>query len=72
MSAHTGSNPFARTSGFTQPVNQTKAALKYEGNVDFEQEHMKLTFMRSKGTNLVTQNPYMEKNIPIRNFKSLK
>ena len=68
MSAHTGSNPFARTSGFTQPINQTRAAIKYEGNVNFEQEHMKLTFLRSEGTNLSVKNPYMIKEVPSRNL----
>jgi len=35
MSAATGPNPFARTSGMTQPLNQTKAVKNYDGNVDF-------------------------------------
>lgn len=35
MSAATGPNPFARTSGLTQPLNQTKAVVGYEGNIDF-------------------------------------
>ena len=32
---------------------------------------MKLTFMRSKGTNLVSQNPYLQKTVAIRNLKNL-
>ena len=52
MSAATGQNPFAKTSGFTQPLNVTKAAKGYEGNVDFDKETTKVAFMRSKGTNL--------------------
>ena len=72
MSAHTGPNPFAKTSGFTQPLNQTRAATKYEGNVNFEQEHMKLTFMRSEGTNLSIKNPYMIKAVALRNLNDLK
>jgi hypothetical protein len=38
MSAATGPNPFAKTSGFTQPFNQTKAVRDYEGNIDFQKE----------------------------------
>lgn len=38
MSASTGPNPFAKTSGFTQPANQTKAVQGYEGNIDFAKE----------------------------------
>ena len=38
MSAATGINPFAKTSGFTQPLNQTRAVVGYEGNVDFKKE----------------------------------
>ena len=59
MSAATGPNPFARTSGFTQPLNQTKAAKEYEGNVDFEKEKAKLEFMRTTGRDLNLGNPYL-------------
>jgi len=38
MSAATGPNPFAKTSGLTQPLNQTKAVKEYEGNINFEKE----------------------------------
>ena len=38
MSAATGPNPFAKTSGMTQPLNQTRAVNAYHGNVDFEKE----------------------------------
>lgn len=38
MSAGTGANPFAKTSGFTQPMNQTRAVKGYEGNVNFDKE----------------------------------
>jgi hypothetical protein len=38
MSAAVGPNPFARTSGFTQPADQTKAVVGFYGNIDFEQE----------------------------------
>lgn len=49
MSASTGPNPFARTCGMTQPVQNTKAVKNYEGNVDFDKEKTKVdTFLRSK------------------------
>lgn len=35
MSAAVGSNPFSKTSGFTQPADQTKAVSGYYGNIDF-------------------------------------
>ena len=38
MSATVGPNPFAKSSGFTQPVQQSRAVKKYEGNVNFDQE----------------------------------
>jgi hypothetical protein len=38
MSGATGVNPFARTSGFTQPLNQTRAVVGFDGNVDYDRE----------------------------------
>jgi len=38
MSGATGVNAFARTSGFTQPLNQTRAVTGFEGNVDYDRE----------------------------------
>jgi len=38
MSAGTGPNPFARSCGMTQPVQNTKSVKNYEGNVDFIKE----------------------------------
>lgn len=35
MSAAIGSNPFARTSGFTQTADQSKSINGYYGNLDF-------------------------------------
>jgi hypothetical protein len=61
ISAATGPNPFARSSGFTQPLNQTRAAQKWEGNVDFNKEASQVNFMRTNGTNMTNQNPYMQK-----------
>lgn len=72
ISAATGPNPFARSSGFTQPLNQTRAAQKWEGNVDFQKEKSQVNFMRTSGTNLSGSNPYMSKQIPIRNFEDIK
>lgn len=49
MSAGTGPNPFARTCGMTQPVQNTKSVKNYEGNVDFQKEQASVnTFLKSK------------------------
>ena len=58
MSAGTGTNPFARTSGFTQPMQATRAAVGYEGNVDLYREKKNLEFMKSTGMDLNRGNPY--------------
>jgi len=47
MSATVGPNPFAKSSGFTQPVHQTRAVKQYEGNVNFEQEANRTNFWES-------------------------
>ena len=60
MSASTGPNPFSRTSGLTQPLNQTKAVVGYEGNIDFAKEKTTVDFARTKGRDLNIRNPYME------------
>jgi len=52
MSAATGTNPFAKTSGFTQPLNQTRAVKGHEGNVDFDREKKNMEFMRTTGVDL--------------------
>ena len=72
MSASTGPNPFARTSGFTQPLNQTKAVVGYEGNIDFEKEKTTVNFARSQGRDLNVRNPYMEKHTAISNFDEIR
>jgi hypothetical protein len=72
MSAATGPNPFARTSGLTQPLNQTKAAVGYEGNIDFNKEKTVMNFTRSQGRDLNVRNPYMEKHVQISNFEEIK
>lgn len=38
MSAGTGGNPFAKTSGMTQAADVTKSVKDYYGNINFEQE----------------------------------
>ena len=68
MSAATGPNPFAKTSGLTQPLNQTKAVKEYEGNINFEKEKTVQQFTRTQGRDLTVRNPYMEKHIQISNF----
>ena len=72
MSAATGPNPFARTSGFTQPINQTKGAVGYEGNIDLEKEKTIQTSLRTTGRDLNLGNPYMEKHVQISNFREIK
>ena len=72
MSAATGPNPFARSSGFTQPLNQTKAVVGYEGNVDFEKEKTTVSFARTQGRDLNVRNPYMEQHVAISNFEEIK
>lgn len=69
MSAGTGTNPFAKTSGFTQPMNQTRAVAGFEGNVDFARETKNVNFMRTTGKDLYAQNPYVERRVPISNFE---
>lgn len=44
MSATVGPNPFAKSSGFTQPVQQSRAVNRFEGNVNFEQEARRTDF----------------------------
>jgi len=46
-SASTGSNPFAITRGFTQPVTHTKAVQGFEGNIDFSREKLVHEQMRA-------------------------
>ena len=72
MSAATGPNPFAKSSGFTQPFNQTKAVKGYEGNVDFEAEKTKVAFARTQGRDLTLKNPYLENHVQISNFEEIK
>ena len=68
MSAATGPNPFNRTSGFTQPLNQTKAVNVWDGNVDFDKEKTKMGFMRTTGRDLNQGNPYIKREVPYSNF----
>ena len=72
MSAATGPNPFAKSSGFTQPLNQTKAVVGYEGNIDFQAEQTKVAFARTAGRDLQYRNPYMEQHVQISNFEEIK
>ena len=72
MSAATGTNPFAKTSGFTQPLNQTRAVRDYEGNVDFGRETKNMSFMRTAGKDLNAGNLYLEREIKFSNFEQIK
>jgi len=61
MSAATGVNPFGKTNGMTQPVNQTRSVKDYEGNVDFAREKTLTQFNKTVGNDLNIRNPYLEK-----------
>lgn len=71
MSAAVGSNPFARTSGFTQPADQTKSVSGYYGNIDFDRESSRVDFRKSVGKDLSHRNPYVEKELPYSNFQTI-
>jgi len=71
MSAGVGSNPFARTSGMTQPADQTKSVKGFYGNVDFEQESCRVDFRKSCGRDLNLNNPYVEKEFSVSNFSDI-
>lgn len=48
MSAATGPNPFAKSSGMTQIVNDTRAVKNYDGNVNFGRAKANVdTFLKS-------------------------
>lgn len=72
MSASTGPNPFAKTSGLTQTVHNTRAAKKFEGNIDFDGEKKTTSFNRSH-TDLNPKN-YLKPDVDIQieNFESIK
>ena len=73
MSAATGTNPFAKTSGFTQPLNQTRSVKAYEGNVDFDREAKNMSYMRTTGKDLTaTNNPYLEREVKFSNMEQIK
>ena len=72
MSAATGPNPFAKTSGMTQPLNQTKAVNSYEGNIDFKKEVTQQE-LRVTNLDLSKSNPYNTvRNPQIENFDEIK
>jgi hypothetical protein len=71
MSAAVGSNPFARTSGFTQPADQTKSVACYYGNIDFDQESNRVSFRKTVGNDLGMDNPYLDKEVAITNFSEI-
>lgn len=72
MSASVGPNPFAKTSGFTQPVQESRATKKFEGNVNFEHEKKTTDFNRTH-TDLNPKNHLKpDTKIDIDNFENLK
>ena len=44
MSANIGANPMSKTSGMTQPVQNTRAIQRFEGDVDFPNETRRQDF----------------------------
>ena len=68
MSAAVGTNPFSRTSGFTQPADQSKAVSGFYGNIDFDQEKTRVDFRKSTGRDLNIRNPYVEREQTFSNF----
>jgi len=71
MSAAVGSNPFARTSGFTQAADQTKSVAGYFGNIDFEQESNRVSFRKTAGKDLGLNNPYLDKEVTVASFSEI-
>lgn len=72
MSASTGPNPFAKTSGFTQPVQESRAIKNFEGNVNFEGEKQTTDFNRTH-TDLNPKNYQIpDKEIDRENFEAIK
>jgi len=71
MSAAVGSNPFARTSGFTQTADQTKSVSGYYGNIDHQQEAERVSMRKSTGRDLNIRNPYVEKEVTVSNFSEI-
>ena len=72
MTAATGPNPFSVTRGFTQPVNQTKAVVNFEGNINFAKESKTLETMRTTGRDLNVRNPYVERTLQVSNFDEIR
>ena len=71
MSAAVGSNPFARTSGLTQPADQVHSVSGFYGNIDFEQESCRTDFRKTQGTDLNIKNPYVTTQLSVSNFSEI-
>lgn len=72
MSASTGPNPFAKSTGFTRPVQETKAVTKFEGNVDFSKEATQTNF-RNTHKDFTQSNPNLYGKEPeVENFQELR
>lgn len=72
MSAGIGPNAFSKTSGLTQPVQNTKAATSYEGNVNFEAEKTQHKF-RTSHMDLSSSNRALTRPEPdLENFNDLR
>ncbi len=71
-SASVGLNPFAKTSGFTQPVQCTRAVANYEGNVNFGKETMTAQKLATT-KDLYKENPFQSyPKKEIYNYEQLK
>lgn len=71
MSSAVGSNPFSKTSGFTQPADQVKSVSGYYGNIDFDQESNRVDFRKTKGNDLSINNPYLDREVNVSNFSDI-
>lgn len=71
MSEPVGTNAFARTSGLTQPADQTKSIAGFYGNIDQPLAGTRVDFRKSEGRDLSLTNPYLEKTVEVSNFSDI-
>jgi len=71
MSAAVGSNPFAKTSGYTQTADQVKSVSGFYGNIDFETVTNRNDFRKTNGQNHTKGNPYQVRESTTNNFSDI-
>lgn len=59
MSATNGVNPFGKSHAFTQPLDMTRGAEKFEGNIDLQKTDAKLKDFYL-GYDVGMQNPHLK------------